>query len=437
MTNRYCDGVSRRSFVQAGLGGLGLSQLLRAQALSAETKRPAKRCIFIWMDGGPSHHETFDPKPNAQAEIRGIFDTIPTNVSGVQFSEHVPNVARIMDRLTIVRSISHHDPGHGGGNHYLTTGTSTPTPVACGAKVSFHPSFGSVIAKELGVKDGLPTYVQFALPGPLRSGGPNFLGSKYAPFYVSNNPNNPDFKMADVTLPRGVNDRRARSRESMRRDIDNLERITDAAAADPANGLDNFYQQAVGLITSPVAKRAFDINSEPAKVRDAYGRTMVGQQCLLARRLVEANVPFVIVQHAGWDHHGNIFTYLKNRYLPIFDMAFSALIRDLDDRGLLEDTLVLALGEFGRTPKINKNVGRDHWPGAMSVVAAGAGVPRGQIVGATDKKGAAPSKQRLKVEDFASTLYAKMGIDPHKILNDTLGRPIPLVQGGQAIRELM
>lgn len=441
MTNiygdRYCDGISRRNFVQAGLGGLGLSQLLAARAASAEIVPSAKRCIFIWMDGGPSHHETFDPKPQAPSGIRGEFDTINTNVPGVDFSEHVPRIAQVMDRLTIIRSISHHDPGHGGGNHYLTTGRRTPMPVACGAKVSFHPSIGSVIAKERGAKDGVPPYVQFALPGPLRSGGPNFLGAKYAPFYVSNNPNQADFRMQDVTLPPGINDLRAEGRQSLRRNLDVLQRINDRAANDPAIGLDSFYQQAVELIASPEAKRAFDIQAEPAKTRDEYGRTMVGQQCLLARRLVEADVPFVIVQHAGWDHHGNIFTYLKNRYLPIFDQAFSALIRDLDDRGLLQDTLVLALGEFGRTPKINPNAGRDHWPSAMNVAAAGPGVPRGHIIGATDVKGAAPIQGRLSVEDFAATIFTKMGIDPHKIYHDALGRPLPIVEGGQPIADFV
>ncbi len=437
MSQRYCDGIPRRNFVQTGLGGLGLAQLLRAQAASAAGSRPAKACILIWMDGGPSHYETFDPKPNAPTEIRGIFDTIPTNVEGVNFSEHVPLTAQVMDRLTIIRSIAHHDPGHGGGNHYLTTGRPTPMPVACGAKVSFHPSIGSVIAKERGARDGVPPYVQFALPGPLRSGGPNFLGAKYAPFYVSNNPNQPDFRMQDVTLPPGVNDRRASGRERLRQSVDNLQRITEASAKDPASGLDSFYEQAVDLITSAQAKQAFDIHSESKETRDAYGRTMVGQQCLLARRLVEAGVPFIIVQHAGWDHHGDIFTYLKNRYLPIFDRAFSTLISDLDDRGMLDDTLVLALGEFGRTPKINKNVGRDHWPQAMAVAAAGAGVPRGHIIGATDSKGAAPARDRLSVEDFTATLFTKMGIDPHKVYLDALGRPLPIVEGGKPIADLI
>lgn len=436
MSQRYCDGISRRNFVQTGLGALGLAQLLRAQAAADTKDRPAKSCIFIWMDGGPTHYETFDPKPNAPAEIRGIFDPISTNVEGVTFSEHVPLTAQVMDRLTIIRSMAHHDPGHGGGNHYLTTGRATPMPVACGAKVSFHPSIGSVIAKELGATDGVPPYVQFALPGPLRSGGPNFLGAKYAPFYVSNNPNQPDFRMQDVTLPHGVTDRRASGRERLRRSVDNLQRITDAAAQDPASGLDSFYEQAVDLITSEEAKQAFDIHSESDAMRDAYGRTMVGQQCLLARRLVEAKVPFVIVQHAGWDHHANIFEYLKGRYLPIFDKAFSTLIRDLDDRGLLDDTLVVALGEFGRTPKINANGGRDHWPQAMSVAAAGPGIPRGHIIGATDANGTAPAEGRLSVEDFTATLFTKMGIDPHKIYLDALGRPLPLVEGGKPIADL-
>ena len=442
MPSRYCDGHSRRNFLQAGLwgaGGLGLSQILRATAGANEPgkKAPqAKRCIFIWMDGGPSHYETFDPKPNAPVEIRGEFDSMQSNVPGTHVCNLLPKISQVMDLLTVVRSISHHDPGHGGGNHYLTTGSPTPTPIACGASASFHPSIGSFIAKERGASAGLPPYVQFALPSPLRSGGPNFLGSKYAPFLVTNNPNNPDFKLPDVTLPPGIVQGRGMSRLELRKSLDNLHRMSDEAAADPARGLDNFYQQAQRLVTSVEAKQAFDLSKESDNVRSAYGRTMVGQQCLLARRLIEAGVPFVTVQHAGWDHHANIFPYLKNRYLPIFDEAFSALLKDLDERGLLEDTLVMALGEFGRTPKINKNAGRDHWPGAMSVAMAGAGVPRGQIVGSTDARGTGPEDRPLKVEDLMCSLYTKMGIDPHKEYTTPEGRPVPIVNGGKPIREL-
>jgi len=442
MTDRYCDGRSRRSFLRLGLGGasgLGLTSLLRAvpaQAAGRAAAPQAKRCILIWMDGGPSHHETFDPKPNAPAEIRGIFNPTATSIPGVQVCEQIPLTAKIMDRLTVIRSIAHHDPGHGGGNHYLTTGRPTPTPIGCGDSASFHPSIGSFIAKERGAAAGLPAYVQFALPSPMRSGGPNFLGNKYAPFLIANNPNDPDFSLADVVLPPGIADVRARSRAELRRSLDTLERIGDDAAADPARGLDAFQEQAQRLITSTETKRAFDIGLESEAVRDAYGRTMVGQQCLLARRLVEAGVPFVTVQHAGWDHHANIFPYLKTRWLPIFDLAFSALIKDLDERGLLADTLVVALGEFGRTPKINKDAGRDHWPGAMSVVMAGAGVPRGRIVGATDSHGAAPSERRLTVEHLMCSLFAKLGIDPHKELITPEGRPVAIVNGGEPISEL-
>ena len=442
MANRYCDGHSRRDFLQTGLGtagGLGLAQLLRATAHGAEPGQPApqaKRCLLIWMDGGPSHHESFDPKPDAPVEIRGEFDPIPSNVPGTRVCNLLPKTSQVMNLVTVIRSIAHHDPGHGGGNHYLTTGSPTPVPIGCGDSASFHPSLGSFIARETSPAAGLPPYVQFALPSPLRSGGPNFLGSKYAPFLVSSNPNDPDFQLADVTLPPGISEGRASSRVNLRRTLDSLERIGDEAAADPARGLDNFYDQAQRLITSPQTKQAFDLSQEPAKLRDAYGRTMVGQQCILARRLMEAGVPFVTVQHAGWDHHTNIFTYLKNRWMPTFDLAFSTLLTDMDQRGLLQDTLVLALGEFGRTPRINKDSGRDHWPGAMSVVAAGAGVPRGLVIGATDKNGAAPIERPLKVEDFACSLLAKLGIDPHKEYITPQGRPVPIVNGGKPIEEL-
>jgi len=443
MPSIYCDGHSRRDFLQTGLGGgagaLGLGQLLRATGASAAPGQPApqaKRCIFLWMDGGPSHHETFDMKPDAPVEIRGEFDPIPSAAPGIQVCNLLPKMARVMDLVTVIRSITHHDPGHGGGNHYLTTGCPTPVPIGCGDSASFHPSLGSFIAKERGAAAGLPPYVQFALPSPLRSGGPNFLGSKYAPFLIANNPNDPDFQLADVTLPPGISEGRAGSRVALRRSLDSLERIGDEAAADPARGLDNYYEQANNLVTSPQARQAFDLSQEPSGVRDEYGRTMVGQQCLLARRLMEAGVPFVTVQHAGWDHHGNIFTYLKNRWLPTFDVAFSTLLRDLDERGLLQDTLVLALGEFGRTPRINKDAGRDHWPGAMFVIAAGAGVPRGQVIGATDKNGSAPAERPLKVEDFACSLFAKLGIDPHKECITPQGRPVPIVNGGKPIDEL-
>jgi hypothetical protein len=442
MNQSYCDGRSRRHFLQLGLGGsvgLGLTPLLRA-AGTESTKRTgvakAKRCIVIWMDGGPSHHESFDMKPDAPAEIRGIFEPIASSVPGLDVCEHLPLTSQVMHLATVIRSVAHRDPGHGAGNHHLTTGSPTPIPIGCGDAVSFHPSLGSFVAKEKGAPPGLPAYVQFALPTPMRSGGPNFLGSKYAPFLIGNNPNNPDFQLPDVTLPPGIVEGRARSREALRKALDNLERMKDETASDPARGFDGFHEQAQRLVTSSLARQAFDINSESESTRDAYGRTMVGQQCLLARRLVEAGIPFVTVQHAGWDHHNMVFKYLKDRWLPTFDMAFSALLRDLEERGLLEDTLVLAFGEFGRTPKINKDSGRDHWPSAMSIVAAGAGVPRGTVIGSTDKLGAHVAERPLRVEDFFCSIYAKLAIDPHKELHTPEGRPVAIVNGGNPIREL-
>lgn len=447
MTNHYCDGRSRRNFLQLGLGGtagLGLAPLLRATSnqTTANEAAPkpglakAKRCIMIWMDGGPSHHETFDMKPDAPAEIRGPFDSIASSLPGLDVCEYLPKVAKVMHLATVIRSVSHRDPGHGAGNHHLTTGSPTPVPIGCGDAVSFHPSLGSFIAKERGSPPGLPAYVQFALPVPMRSGGPNFLGSKYAPFLIANNPNNPDFQLPDVTLPPGIAEGRAQSRAALRKSLDKLERIHDESAADPARGFDSFHEQAHRLVTSSLAKQAFDISTESEQTRDAYGRTMVGQQCLLARRLVEAGVPFVTVQHAGWDHHNTIFKYLKDRWLPTFDVSFAALLLDLEQRGLLEDTLVLAFGEFGRTPKINKDVGRDHWPGAMSIVAAGAGVPRGCVIGSTDKQGAYSQDRPLKVEDLFCSIYTKLGINPHKELLTPEGRPVAIVNGGKPISEL-
>jgi len=440
MTVPYCDGLRRRDVLQLGLGavpGLGLATLARAREIAAASAAPAaRRCIFIWMDGGPSHHETFDPKPGAPAEIRGQFGTIPSSVPGVLLGEHIPRIAALMHMVTVLRSVSHRDAGHGGGQHHMTTGLPTPVPVADGARASFHPSLGSFISHQRGADPGLPPYVQFALPSPMRSGGPHFLGSRYAPFVIGSNPNLPDFKLPDVTLPPGIASGRAMSRAALRQSLDTLARIHDEAARDPARGLDDFHEQARELVTSARAREAFDISAEPDAVRDAYGRTMVGQQCVLARRLVEADIPFVVVQHAGWDHHVDIFRALKDRWLPIFDQAFSALLLDLEARGLLADTLVVATGEFGRTPRINKEGGRDHWPGAMSIVLAGAGVPGGQVVGATDRLGGGPIERPLKVEDVFCSIYRKLGIDPHRELITPEGRPVTIVNGGGPIPEL-
>jgi uncharacterized protein (DUF1501 family) len=274
------------------------------------------------------------------------------------------------------------------------------------------------------------------MPSMTRSGGPNFLGAKYAPFVVDGDPSGAAFRVRDVALPQGLTADRFADRADLRAEVDRFHRILDKTAGDPALAMDEHYQQAADLMQSKEAQAAFDIGKEPAKTRDAYGRTAFGQRALLARRLVEAGVPFVTLYDGGWDHHTKLFETLKKR-LPTWDQTVSALIADLDQRGLLKTTLVIALGEFGRTPQINKDAGRDHWANAMSVLFAGGGTPGGQVVGATDKKGFAAVERVLSPETFAATVYAKLGIDPGKILYAPNGRPSHLVSDPTPIRELM
>ena len=441
-----CAGVTRRDCLQLGLGTLlggGLVAAMRARGVAADVvNRPdakAKACILIWMDGGPTHFETFDPKPDAPEEYRGEFKPTATTVPGVFFSEHMKRLAGAFGKFTMIRSIRHEQGNHGAGNHYMMTGAPPRIPVGCGAFVSFHPSMGSVVAAEKGAPAGLPPY--FSIPSMSRSGGPNFLGAKYAPFVVGGDPNGANFKVRDVVLPEGLTADRFEIRTDLRAEVDTFRRITDKAAADPAVALDDHYRQAADLMNSKPAQAAFDIGKEPVKTRDHYGRNSFGQRALLARRLVEAGVPFVTLYDGGWDHHTDIFGALRTR-LPSWDQTVAALITDLDERGLLDSTLVIALGEFGRTPKISKlsgdvKAGRDHWANAMSVLFAGGGTPGGTVIGATDRKGFAAMDRVLSPENFVSTVYAKLGIDPGKILYNTQGRPSHLVSDPTPIKEIM
>ncbi len=436
---RNCEGVGRRDFLQVGLGalgGLGLSELLalKARAASGTASRSDVRCILIWLDGGPSHYETFDPKPDAPAEIRGEFKSIPTTVPGVHFSEMMPKLAQTFDRFTVVRSIAHRQNNHGAGNHYLMTGRPTPVPVGCGAFVTFHPSYGSVVSQFRGADHGLPAYV--STPRMSRSGGPNFLGAKHAPFIIGDDPNREGFRVRDVSLPKDIAEGRAKGRAALRASLDNLKRMTDKAADDPAVAFDQHYAQGYDLIGSAEAQAAFDIERESEKVRESYGRNDFGQRLLMARRLTEVGVPFVTVYYGGWDDHRGLFENFKKGKAERVDTGVSALLQDLHERGTLDNTMVLLLGEFGRTPKINKDAGRDHWSFAMSVLMAGAGIPGGQVVGATDVKGYYASENVYAPEDFAASLYTKMGIDPATTLHDQVGRPIQLVDKGRLIKEL-
>lgn len=459
--------ASRRAALRLGLAGLAggsfwdlLSLQRQAEAASSswttsETRRgpgadqtgdggpplrrQAKSCILIWMDGGPSHFETFDPKPEAPVEIRGEFQTIATKIAGVHFSEHMSRLAAMADKFAVIRSVCHNQGNHGAGNHYMMTGMPPRIPVGCGAFVSFHPSLGSVVSHEYAAPFGLPSY--FSMPSMSRSGGPNFLGAKHAPFVVGNDPNSQHFRVRDVELPRGVERPQFDERLELRKLVDTLPRFEQAAAADPVAANDEYYQQGYDLITTPAAQQAFDIHSEPEAVREAYGRNSFGQRALLARRLVEAGVPFVTLYDGGWDHHTDIFGALRNR-LPSWDQTVATLIQDLEDRGLLESTLVIALGEFGRTPAIStlpgeSKPGRDHWANAMSILFAGGGTPGGQVVGATDRQGYAAIDRVLSPENYVSTIYRKLGIDPNRIYYTPAGRPTHLVSDATPIHELL
>ena len=439
---RNCEGMSRRDGLKLGLGGLvagGLSGALRATASEdgqegGGIEKQADACILIWMDGGPSHYETFDPKPEAPVEIRGQFSPIATQTPGVFFSQPMKRLAGISNDLAIVRSIRHDQGNHGAGNHYMMTGAPPRIPVGCGAFVSFHPSLGSVVSHQVGAPDGVPPY--FSMPNMSRSGGPNFLGARHAPFVVPDDPNRSGFRVRDVTIPSGLTDARFESRQEIRRQIDKMQRLTEAAVADPVVAADEFYSQGMQILQSTEAQAAFDIHSEPEEVRSAYGRSAFGQRALLARRLVGAGVPFVTLYFGGWDHHTDIFNAFDKK-VPPFESAIAALIEDLKQKGMLERTMVIALGEFGRTPKINDRGGRDHWSNAMSVMFAGGGTRGGQVIGATDRQGYAAIERILSPENFVSTVYRKLGIDPGQMMYTPDGRPVHLVSDADPISELM
>jgi hypothetical protein len=440
--HRNCEGMSRRDCLKVGLGALmggGLVDALRLRSVAGDSTAPRTSCILIWLDGGPSHIDSFDPKPTAPAEIRGEFRPIHTRVPGMYFSENMTRLAAISDKFSIGRSIRHDQNNHGAGNHYMTTGAPTRIPVSCGAFASYHPSMGSVVSFERGATNGLPPY--FSIPDQTRSGGPSFLGARHAPFVVSDDPNQESFRVRDVTIGRELSDGRALGRRDLRNRLDQMERYHDRAAGDPAVGVDENYQQAVSLMNSAAAQRAFEIQRESSRVRNAYGRTNFGQQALLARRLVEAGVPFITLNNGGWDHHSNIFPAFRNQARR-FEAVVATLIDDLDQRGLLDTTLVLVLGEFGRTPQIStlsgsSTPGRDHWSNAMSVLVAGCGTPRGQVVGATDRQGYAAVERICSPENLVSTVYTKLGINPSTILYASNGRPTHLVSDPRPIAELL
>jgi hypothetical protein len=428
-----CDGISRRSFLTVGslaLGGLTLPRLLRLRAAEG-SRLPRKSVILIWQAGGPSHLDMYDLKPNAPAEVRGEFKPIATNVPGIQISEHLPRQARIMDKLAILRSASHTNAGHGMGAQWMLTGYQPTIEV----NDNIYPACGSVVAKMRGANDpGLPAYVN--LPRILSLGKAAYLGASFNPFAPDNDPNSEGFQVRNLKLPARMNAARMGRRQELLRDLDTIRRDIDTRG--DVSGLDTFYREAMEMVTNTKAQRAFDIHREPDKLRQRYGRNDLGQCCLLARRLVEAGVTFVTIQAGGgWDTHGDNFKQLKDQLLPKFDQAVEALVSDLCERGLQSEVLVMAMGEFGRTPRINGGAGRDHWPGAMSILYAGGGLKMGQVIGTTNALAEYPTSKPATPGCVLSTMYRVLGIDHHHIFYDQAQRPLPILNEGEPIQELI
>ena len=443
MLRPFCDGVSRRELLRVGsLAGLSLAEFLRAQQASAESRpggtTPKKdvNCIFIFILGGMSHHDLWDLKPDAPSEIRGDFKPIQTNVPGIQLGEIMPRVATVADRLAILRGMTHGDPDHGRGFHIMMTGVKAAGAADFNGNKNNnqHPSFGSMVARMTKAGGPLPPYI--SVPNFIDSGGPAFLGASYAPFVIESDPASPDFAVRDITLPAEITSDRNLRRQAALREINRIERGVEDVSNN-VRALDTFYEKAYGLMTSEAAKEAFDIRREKDALRQDYGMTSLGQCCLLARRLVEAGCRFVTIENGHWDTHRKNTESLRDLLVPSFNQAIPALLGDLAARGLLDSTLVVVSTEFGRTPRINALAGRDHWPGAFSTVMAGGGLKTGQVVGATDKLGAAVVDRPITPADMAATILTTLGIDPHTVLHTPLGRPVELAAGGKTIDELI
>ncbi|MFN9552048.1 MAG: DUF1501 domain-containing protein [Pirellulaceae bacterium] len=432
-----CPGnrFERRGFLTVGaLGGLGLSlgdyfrmQQARADIKNYESKEGvAKSVIYIFLPGGMAHQETFDPKPFAPVEYRGPLGSIDTNVTGVKVGELLPHTAKVADKLAICRSMTHGEAAHERGTHNMFTGYR-PSPALQ------YPSIGAVVSHEFGPRNNLPPYV--CIPNqPNEFAGTGYLSSSYAGFSLGADPADGNFKVRDLTLPGGVDferfDKRRRILDVVNDHFRTLEK------SDSLDALDTFYSRAYSLISSEKAREAFDMTKEPDALKDQYGRNTAGMRMLLARRLVESGVRFVTLTYGGWAMHDNIAGGMKSQ-LPALDQAFATLIRDLDQRGLLQSTLVCIGSEFGRTPKINGTAGRDHWPKVFSVVMAGGGIKGGIVYGSSNATAAEPEDDPLTVEDWATTIYDRLGIVADKELMAPGDRPIEIVDGGKVRKELL
>jgi len=444
-SGRYCDGMSRRSFVQLGVAGMaaaGLGDVARAK--HAAGKGNDNAAILIWLDGGPSHLDTYDLKPKAPAEYRGIWMPIPTNVPGMDVTELFPLQAQHADKFSIVRSLHHDTGGHFHGGHYMLT-TKSLGPNNTGT----FPSIGSIVARERGPRRrGMPSYISVPVASSigLRPGyfGGNWMGMQYDPFQTGGDPNNANFKVANLNLPGGMTVGRLADRRDLNQQLDRISKTVERGTLFEA--MDKFDRDAFEFVSGARARKAFDINSEDPKLRDSYGRSNWGQSTMLARRLVEAGSTFVTVHFGGWDHHWNLESGYKS-VLPRVDKAVSGLLKDLSDRGMLESTLVILCGEFSRTPRMNNGgnggpagskgtPGRDHWGNSLFCLLAGGGIRGGQVIGSTNAKGERPLSRAVKPCNLHATIYKALGMDPTLHLIDHQGRPTPVLEDPTPIHEL-
>lgn len=445
MKQPFCDGVTRRDLLRVGVAagtgfGLSLEALTRSQAHAAESgtvnSRDNVSLIVLFLKGGLSTIDTLDLKPKAPIEFRGEFDPIATSMPGIEICEHLPNLARQAHRFSLLRSFTHTDSNHGPADHWMLTGYApragfNPTL----SPNNQFPSLGSIVARTLGPRGSIPPYV--CLPRMHPSGGPAYLGPSAAPFVVNSDPNSPDFTVPDLLPPLTVDASRLDSRRDLLQTVDRFARSGEALANTAANAATTFREKAFSLMVSPQTRQAFDIAAEPTELRDRYGRHSLGQSCLMARRLVEAGVRCVTIDHTNWDTHYDNFNVLKKDLLPHLDAGLSTLIGDLHEKGLNEKTLVVVMGEFGRTPRVNKDAGRDHWGPSNCLLLSGGGIRGGQALGETNSHGEKPIGESTGPADLAATICHCLGINPDSEFHTPEGRPVKITHGGNVIRGLL
>ncbi|QDU25994.1 hypothetical protein ETAA8_10660 [Anatilimnocola aggregata] len=447
--------LSRRQVLRvggAGLLGMNLPGLLRAES-TASIKPRAKSVIFLFQWGGPSHIDMFDRKPNAPEEYRGPLKGISTSLPGLETCEHLPETAKRMHHCTVIRTLTHKMKNHNSAGYYALSGHEPPSDdQRLRDSLDLFPAYGSIVDKLAPSRNGLPTFV--AYPHVIRDGSitpgqhASFLGKAHDPLLFTDDPNSPNFKLPELSLPDGLSLDRLHRRRAMQKLVDQQAKLLETSAE--VRGFDEYYDRAINMLTSDRVRKAFDLSAEPPEVRDRYGRSTYGQGCLLARRLVEAGTKFVTVYFSntiggrsttegGWDTHGfdgtRMYPIVEKYHFPRMEETFPTLLDDLSERGLLDDTLVVWMGEFGRTPKINANASRDHWPNCYSVVLAGGGVKRGFIYGKSDDKGQYPDEHPVKPEDLAATIYYLLGIDPNSEVRDKNNRPLFI--GGKPVLEVI